>query len=128
MQRDIKFRAKIKGDAGVYEVLCLDWLNLKANIYRACGYEWVSFKKIEAFLQYTGLKDKNGKEIYEGDIVRVSEPNTDKHESFVYVGDVRYEHNRFYVHCSKYHPEFRQHNYEVIGNVWENKELLNEKG
>ncbi len=66
--RKPKFRAKIKGDAGVYEVSAIDCLYQTALIERACGNELVSFEKIQAFLEYTGLKDKNGKEGYHKDI------------------------------------------------------------
>ncbi len=69
--REIKFRAKIKGDAGVYQVWTIDWLWQKALISRACGDEWVAFEKIEAFLEYTGLRDSQSVEIYEGDMVRL---------------------------------------------------------
>lgn len=76
--------------------------------------------------QYTGLKDKNGVEIYEGDIV---EDNANRYK-------VIYHMDGFYLH-STYSPDdmllqLRHSNglNEVIGNIYENPELINniEKG
>lgn len=39
--------AKIKGDAGVYSVWAIDWLNLKVQVYRAMAYEWIDMKKVK---------------------------------------------------------------------------------
>lgn len=85
--------------------------------------------------QYIGIKDKNGKKIFEGDILFASEKETGFYEDrygIVNIGkfsiDGYYEAYGAYVDWGK--DGKAENNYdcfdccEIVGNIWDNKELL----
>jgi uncharacterized phage protein (TIGR01671 family) len=84
-----------------------------------CG---VLFEDVEDWQQFTGLRDKNGKEIYEGDIVRFR-----THLEKMRIMQVGYNDLscRFTLTDKDGWHTFAHFNHlEVIGNIYENPELL----
>lgn len=73
----------------------------------------------EVWLEYTGLKDKNGKEIYEGDIVNIGKPLIGS-----VVWDCEEAGFRIDLQGMKTYIPIYKDTVEVIGNIYENSELL----
>ncbi len=74
--------------------------------------------------QFTGLKDKNGKEIYDGDVIKTLFPN----QKELIVGEVIWADSGFYVGYKQFkddlYPWVFYKVVKVIGNKFENPELL----
>jgi uncharacterized phage protein (TIGR01671 family) len=87
------------------------------------AYDIASFKDI-VFQQWTGEYDKNKKEIYEGDIIRSysEEFINDNYEAEVVFMDAAF-HSK--INEKEYAGLWSGDDIEVIGNVFENSELLN---
>jgi uncharacterized phage protein (TIGR01671 family) len=119
--REIKFRAWDKDNK-----IWLDFFAVKENGKLVIPVGNLHFKEIKNVdvVQYTGLKDKNGKEVYEGDVLE------SKNEG---VGQVHYD-----DFCGCWALQFddednaeellgnalKDYKLEVIGNVYENWELV----
>lgn len=121
--RPIKFRAWFPILKKMFQ---LDGLGLKQDSVWIPGTDGYSseIKRMDCeVMQFTGLIDKNGKEIYEGDIVLWSDVLREKYV-FKWIEDFA---------CFAAVDENREQHYlqridekitEVIGNVWESPELL----
>ena len=101
------------------EIELCDWYT--KDQLRLHGYEYL--EEVCFVMQYTGLKDKNGKEIYEGDIVQYDLAQ-EKYPSLA-VGEIVWNQDRF--EHSRYSAEgYFWDKMKVIGNIYENPELLKE--
>jgi uncharacterized phage protein (TIGR01671 family) len=115
MAREIKFRA---WDSDIRQMIVPHPHSEHRNVndvFSLCVYP---------LMQYTGLKDKNGKEIYEGDLLRNTVGKTQR------IGEVRAEPGGFQIFTRDHWPDWYQDypmrsvmfgdmEYEVIGNIYE---------
>ena len=139
MTREIKFRGK-RADTG-------EWVY--GYYYSECGNTYIienrqkedmakrniPFRvKADTIGQYTGLKDRNGKEIYEGDILMCIGQRGDN-KGHKYYRKVLFENGSFCmnVKCYRINSPLCNHivtivnkelDWEVIGNIHDNPELL----
>lgn len=127
--REIKFRAWIKANKRME--LCIG-----VNPFYVSDCDRLHWKHDEVeLMQFTGLKDKNGKEIYEGDLIEV------KTEKYHFISEIMWDETsasfefqdtqntycgldaiNVFEHGSSLYGGF----VEVIGNIHENLELLNQ--
>ena len=92
----------------------------------------VAFRNLEGWQEFTGLLDKNGKEIYEGDIVLWPRYSYQAPEQLFYLGEVRMNGGHWDMHDDKNVATDNLDEWniecEVIGNIYESPELLKEVG
>ncbi len=120
--RNIKFRGKDKKTG--------EWLygNLQVPTIEGVPYFMWDKEKFQCEVetntigQFTGLKDKNGKEIYEGDIIAFVFKGKDVRSEVAwseYAAMFFFKQQNAHLFTSMFAPKFT-----VIGNIHDNKELL----
>jgi uncharacterized phage protein (TIGR01671 family) len=130
MNREIKFRA-FSDRIGMFnvDVLAISECTWDCPDHGKRGVS-IAYQPSIKLMQYTGLKDKNGKEIYEGDIVRATYDGAIGHSEIIWDSHKA----MFMCVCNriKERPVGGWYAYdwahrsviEVIGNIYENPELL----
>lgn len=112
--REIKFRLYNKLNQKLYDVDILEIPELLLN--------WSNI----IFCQYTGLKDKNGIEVYEGDIIKWECIGRRKKQNGI--SKIIWQNAGFEIDGSDFGYEGEDliswENLTVIGNIYENSELL----
>lgn len=128
--REIKFRA---WDELNKEMVYPNTTNPKKGFFTTSGV----FSSYDTLMQYTGMKDKNGVEIYESDIVKCridfwnNRYNFDENHNAIWkdaVSTIIWRGNGFWVEAESFGHEGESlwdwYKMEVIGNIYENPELI----
>lgn len=131
--RDVKFRAWDKATRKILEVIEIDFQGMEILVidHEEQEAREAVFGHYE-LMQYTGLKDENGAEIYEGDIIRIT---TNLQENGVdYSAQIIFKDGGF---CAidgvednygvrRYRLSDFGYKLKILGNIYENNELLEE--
>lgn len=144
MSREIKFRIYDTDEKEMFYQEDIDYIDINNEIayinQDGGGYDYlIDFVYGDGkLMQYTGLKDKNEKEIYEGDIVKLIPLNSERLKE---LGRKWYEHLKvewgaysdgeyvtnvetWMIGINPLSEELLDETVEVIGNIYENPELL----
>lgn len=124
-----RYRAWLKKDKEMIDVEEIHFNNGKLD-FIGDAITWMCKNNDFVLMQSTGLTDKNGKEIFEGDILKV----TDKH-SWLEVVSYSEEKSMFVSKEINRKVEISENSLwdlfivnlfriEIIGNIWENPELV----
>ena len=119
--REIKFRAWDKHTKRMWQ-----WDEHNAfSTGRGSIKEWFTDQDL-CIMQFTGLKDKNGKEVYEGDVITCYAVQRETHDAIEKHEKIEVKYSDGYFYPFGYNCGWRSYvdDIEVIGNIYENPELL----
>jgi uncharacterized phage protein (TIGR01671 family) len=122
MNREIKFRAWHKDLKKMFKIgqITLEegtW-NFEPNDRDFIGMS-IPYQPSFVLMQYTGIHDKNGKEIYEGDIVEITK------ECVCEKGIIVFKNGCFFIKVKEnllalYNCEFNNYKVKKLGNIYDN--------
>lgn len=125
--REILFRGKRKDNGEwVYGFYCYNPLMKRGEMFSFDAVRCYVYEVIpETIGQFTGLIDKNGTKIFEGDVVDILTENEE-------IGVVAYDDGGFLVNadgfCVDFHSNINGTDLEVIGNIHDNPEWVRKEG
>lgn len=141
MMRELKFRAWV-GERMIGPFTLGDIAN-NFDCGYSCGTDLPNSKPVHSddegwdnlvFMQFTGLLDREGKEIWEGDLVTYAHSNDfysipqplEKHgpEEVKYQPGLAFEPLPHEEYCGGPDGSVQYHDFKVVGNIYENPELL----
>jgi uncharacterized phage protein (TIGR01671 family) len=133
--REIKFRAWDK----TTKIMIKNYVESAANgelyvaQFQGSPDKPLPFLDLE-LMQYTGLKDKSGKEIYEGDIVKWGHAREYSREKPIRIAEVKIDPDiQFHAQVGIFkfgsfaYADTTEKDLEIIGNIYQNPELLKEQ-
>ncbi len=135
-KREVKFRVWVEKVKRMHPVVVMEFIEKEGLSIVVWKIERISQQeepfgfgntsitlKDTILMRYTGLSDKNGREIYEGDVVKVKEFNDE-------LGEVWFSPTGMWLWGDKEKEVgecfMKNETYEVVGNIYENPGLLKE--
>ena len=136
--RPIEFRA---WDKDTETMFIPEYISGDGKVYEDIGVSFqqeLSERKNVILLQFTGLKDRSGREIYEGDIVDYfEEVGAEKGEEKETVAEVKFGDGGFFIDGYRMFKDVKGYmanfigpkwdKVKVIGNIYQNPELLEDQ-
>ena len=128
--KEFKMKAWLKKEKKMVAIIGID-LNYQYIRYTDDGnlfkddYKTAEFKNIE-LLQFTGLKDNGGQELYEADVIKFNDGIDDIYGLISYNdedGTYRVSYENITEHLSD-----REGDFEIVGNIFENPDLHEQLG